>query len=649
MVELERLQRRYERAKKAREEAESILEEKSRELFERNLELKKLSESLEKKVEERTDELRQARDVALSAVKAKSQFIANMSHEIRTPLNGVIGMLKILNDSALPEREKQVLNLAVQSSHHLLEIVNDVLDFSKIDAGEMTLFIESVDMMELIEHTLAPMQFTADDKDIRLIIDCEPDFPKLIEADAVRIRQIITNLVANAIKFTSQGHVQFALARDQETFVMTVSDTGIGMSAEQQQRVFDAFGQADSSITRYFGGTGLGLTIVSSLVNLMQGSIDMQSDAGEGTVFQIRLPLAVSDENLSEQEFKEGVNEHTRFVRQSVLLVEDNEVNIDVASYLLERANLQVTVCRNGLEAVEELKRNIYSLVMMDIQMPVMDGLTATRNIRALLYDKKSMPIIALTAHTSVEHIKESLDAGMNGHLNKPLDPALLNRELARYLTVEGNKQSKNDSDIDMPVCQHINVDEALQRIGNNHHLLAGLCGTFYQIYHTAIDKLFELYTSEKWQDIYILVHTIKGSAANISANAISEAARAIETAVHDKSFDDCLELINHFERVWEQAAPDLIAISNLETKKEAIVNNCVSLPVIASRLENILIFLTSDISAAENELEQLDQQGIPEQYHEPLNQFRSAMEIFDVKQARKIIEQMISEIENDR
>ena len=288
----DRLQKRLQRAKRAREEAERLLEEKSRELFLRNQELEQLSKTLEQKVLERTEDLKRARDHALKATQAKSHFIANMSHEIRTPLNGVLGILEMLRDKCSEDEQQQLVNIATRSGRHLLQVVNEILDFSKIEAGELSIHLEPVNILKELDTVMTPMQTVAESKDLHLSIVLPGQFPKLVELDSLRFRQIVNNILSNAIKFTETGTISLLLEKiEHDQFLLRVSDTGIGMTVEQIDHVFSDFVQADSSISRKFGGTGLGLAITQKLVILMGGEINVNSKPGVGSTFEIKLPL----------------------------------------------------------------------------------------------------------------------------------------------------------------------------------------------------------------------------------------------------------------------------------------------------------------------------------------------------------------------
>jgi two-component system sensor histidine kinase/response regulator len=441
-----RLEKRCAREKKARLAAEEVLEEKSRELHDKNETLRRFSDDLEMQVAERTIELKEARDEAFAAAAAKSEFLANMSHELRTPMNGVLGMLKILEGTQLNDDQQDLLRIARSSGELLLSVINDVLDFSKIDADKMELENLPFRPERLLEEVVEPMVFTASEKGVSLLYSADENLPPALSGDPTRIKQVITNLVSNAIKFTDDGIVNVTMEIMEEDWLIRVRDTGVGMSQRQLDNIFEAFNQGDSSITRTHGGTGLGLTIINRLADMMGGDIRVTSQVGKGSEFCVRLPVIEADVALVEDVTKCD-SENIYFKNQRVLLVEDNKVNQQIAISLLSDIGLNITVAENGLEALQKLQFNNFDLVLMDLQMPVMGGVEATLKIRALDKDYADIPIIAMTAHAGREHIDECLTAGMNVHTTKPIDLDELVHILTQWLEF-GNVKSVADEQV---------------------------------------------------------------------------------------------------------------------------------------------------------------------------------------------------------
>jgi signal transduction histidine kinase/ActR/RegA family two-component response regulator len=395
--------------------------------------------NLELEVVQRTAEYKRAKDEAIDANRAKSQFLANMSHEIRTPLNGILGMTELASEIAESPEQREYLTIVQQSSLSLLAIINDILDFSKIEAGKLELTPVQFDLRRTVDRVLALMAVQAEAKGLTLeaeVLDCiSADFV----ADEGRIRQVLVNLVGNAIKFTpSGGKVVIRLHgvkvnSEFEKVIFEVIDSGIGISAEKHQQIFEAFAQADGSISRKFGGSGLGLSICRMILELMGGKISVSSKLGEGAKFSFELPLkiappkALAAEPQSLEPALSGVN---------VLLVEDNQVNQKIVQKLLGKRGVLVTTANNGAEALIAWREGTFDLILMDCQMPVMSGYDSTKSIRReeLAAGKVRVPIIALTAQALSGDREECLAAGMDGYVSKPINSKKLFDEISRFL-----------------------------------------------------------------------------------------------------------------------------------------------------------------------------------------------------------------------
>ncbi|MDR5891532.1 PAS domain S-box protein [Halomonas mongoliensis] len=380
--------------------------------------------------------LKQAQQDAMASSRAKGQFLANMSHEIRTPLNAIIGFGELLSQSPLSDEQQDWLDKINLSSHLLLSIVNDILDFSKIEAGKLELETRPFTPHELIAQQEALFCLAAREKGLRFRTRQGGNTPEALLGDALRLGQVLTNLVGNAIKFTEQGEVELAIhveAIDRTSCRLTchVSDTGIGISAAQQKRLFTAFTQADTSTSRRYGGTGLGLVISQRLVEQMGGTLEVSSTPGKGSCFTVSLPLGIGTTLLPHPPRTRPPNLN-RLRGKKILLAEDNPINQALTRRLLEDLGIEVSLATNGREAIEQLRHQAVDLVLMDLQMPVMDGLEAAQRIRQ---DRPTLPIIALSAAALTEERQQALHAGMNEHLAKPIQPQQLTATLLQWLT----------------------------------------------------------------------------------------------------------------------------------------------------------------------------------------------------------------------
>ncbi|MDB5456092.1 MAG: hybrid sensor histidine kinase/response regulator [Caulobacter sp.] len=378
------------------------------------------------------DQLTSARDAAETANLAKSQFLANMSHEIRTPLNGVLGMVQVMAQQALTETQRAQLGVIRESGESLLVILNAILDFSKIEAGMLEIAEEDFDLAELVASAGAPFETLAVGKGLHLTYAVDASARGGWRGDPLRIRQVLANLISNGLKFTSQGGVTVTagLAADGVTF--RVADTGIGIPPEVAARLFQSFTQADASTTRRFGGTGLGLVISRELAERMRGDLVIESGEG-GAAFRLTLPLTRAPSFDPEAATPEDLVEPLPARR--ILVAEDNPVNRLVIEALLTPLGGEVRMAANGREALTLWETGDFDLVLMDVQMPEMDGVEATRRIRALeaLEGRPRIPIVALSANTYPHQIAAYLEAGMDGHVAKPIQMAELYAELARY------------------------------------------------------------------------------------------------------------------------------------------------------------------------------------------------------------------------
>jgi signal transduction histidine kinase/ActR/RegA family two-component response regulator len=387
--------------------------------------------SLEDRVRHRTHELE-------TANREKSRFLANMSHELRTPLNGVVAVSEVLAREQKTKHTRELAELVVSSGRLLERVLTDILDFSKIEAGQMTLDAVDFDLSTLIDRVARLHEAVAAQKGLSFAWRVAPEAEGDYLGDSVRVTQILSNLLSNAVKFTDHGRVELCVDRIDDRLRFRVIDTGVGFDEAAGAKLFNRFQQADASVTRRFGGTGLGLSISSSLAELMQGTISAQSTPGKGSTFEVRLPLPRAVVHHQHADAPEA--DASSLVGARVLIAEDHPTNQRVARLILEAAGVVIEVVENGALAVEAVRSGNFDAVLMDMQMPVMDGLTATREIRRFEAEhaKARLPIIMLTANALDEHVHASREAGADRHVSKPLRPDTLLAALGEEIAAAG-------------------------------------------------------------------------------------------------------------------------------------------------------------------------------------------------------------------
>jgi signal transduction histidine kinase/HPt (histidine-containing phosphotransfer) domain-containing protein len=499
--------------------------------------------------------LREAIQEAINANQAKSDFLASMSHEIRTPMNAILGMSELSLQQRLNDDLQENLFTIRDSANHLLDIINDLLDISKIEAGKITLEKIDFDLFYAINAILRTFKVHVSSKNLTLNFDNDENTPRYVKGDSLRLKQILVNLLGNAIKFTQEGSINVHVSgnetnNNQLEFTFSVTDTGIGIPEDKLNTIFENFSQADLSTTRKYGGTGLGLSISKKLVELMGGSIHVESKLDEGSRFYFNVVLEKGDEQavqkqLSIEKYQKNVDltELNQKSIQHILVIDDNHANLKVAEKFLNKYGYKPYLEPDVEKAFEVMKRTCFDVVLMDIEMPEMDGLEATRKIRNGEVGNQNIqvPIIAMTAHALSSHRQKCFEAGMNDYITKPVNFNELKITIDRVLKLTANEydSSCEQKKIQNKEKQIINSKQAIARLEGDKALYNLLLQNFKKEYETRMEDIKKCIESKDLKKIILHSHTFKSESEIIGAEFLSSICKKIESDANNNLFEN--------------------------------------------------------------------------------------------------------------